>query len=116
MIIMPIFSKRNDFEQIWSLAIRDFKTWISGLPAPISPLTRNMELLRRICSVFKDDSIRNNDNIQKLLLDKTVENGGYVEISGIKYLVIGRNITERGGILYELRDEHGNVKQHEFFE
>lgn len=116
MILHPLLGGRGDFTYIWTRTLNEFKSWISELPAPISPLTRNLELLRRLCAAYGDESIRNNEDIKRLIIDGTASEGSTLDIGGVKYKVMGRRITDRGGILYELRDENGQVKQHEFFD
>ena len=116
LILRSLISSRNDFDAIWEHTIQEFKNWISKLPASISPFTRNMELLRRICIAFDNENIRNDDNIKKLIIEGTIAEGNTLNVGGIKYEVVGRKITDRGGVLFELRDEKGEIRQHEFFE
>jgi len=75
-----------------------------------------MEILRLICIAFDNENIRNDDNIKKLIIEGTIAEGNTLNLDGIKYEVIGRQITDRGGVLFELRDEKGKMRQHEFFE
>ena len=116
LVLRSLIKSRNDFDAIWNCTVRDFKNWISKLPASISPFTRNMEILRLICIAFDNENIRNDDNIKKLIIVGTIAEGNTLNLDGIKYEVIGRQITDRGGVLFELRDEKGKMRQHEFFE
>ena len=116
LVLQPLIGSRKDFDAIWDYTIREFKNWISNLPVPMSPFTRNMELLRRICIAFDNEAIRDDENIKRLILEGTIAEGNSLNIDGIKYEVIGKRITDRGGVLFELRDEKGEKRQHEFFE
>jgi len=62
LILRPLVGPCNDFDAIWDHTIRELKNWISNLPASISPFTRNMEFLRRLCIAFDNENIRNDDN------------------------------------------------------
>lgn len=116
LVLQSLIGSRKDFDAIWDYTIREFKNWISNLPVPMSPFTRNMELLRRICIAFDNEAIRDDENIKRLILEGTIAEGNTLNIDGIKYEVIGKRITDRGGVLFELRDEKGEKRQHEFFE
>ena len=116
LIVCSLITPRDDFSSIWDHTIQEFKHWISNLPASISPLTRNMELLRRICVAFDNENIRSDDNIRKLIIDGVVSEGKFLNFGGKKYEVVGRTITDQGGVLFELKDEKGEVRHHEFFE
>jgi len=115
-VIQQVLGNRIDFEAIWRKTINEFETWMAGLPAAISPLTRNQELLRRLCANFGDESIRDNDGVQNAVLNGAVDVGKTLELGGSKYEVIGRTLSPRGGVLYRLRDESGDVVEHEFFD
>lgn len=115
-VTQQVLGNRPDFEAIWQQTVDEFKTWAAGLPAAISPLTQNQEFVRRLCVNFGDESIRDNENVQNVVLNGAVDVGQTLELRGGKYEVIGRTLSSRGGVLYRLRDEHGDVMKHEFFD
>ncbi len=115
-VIQQMLGKRPDFEAIWQQSVDEFKTWASGLPAAISPLTQKQEFLRRLCVNFSDQSISENENVQNVVLNGAVDVGQILEVRGGKYEVIGRTLSSRGGVLYRLRDEQADVIEHEYFD
>jgi hypothetical protein len=116
LLLQKNLEKREAFEDIWLQTISEFDTWIKGLPCAISPLTRNLELFRRICVNFGDDNIRNNEFIQDVVLDGALSVGQSLEFCNNKYIVKNRKISARGGVLYCLENEHGEVIEKEFFD
>jgi len=116
LILRSIIAPRNDFSPIWNHTIQEFKDWLLMLPASISPLTRNLELLRRLCIAFDNEGIRDDENIKSIILEGVIAEGDSLNLGGIKYEVVSRNISNRGGVLFKLRDESGKIMHHEFFE
>lgn len=114
--IQQALGNRMDFEAVWRQTVDGFESWNAGLPAAISPLIRNQELLRRLCVNFGDESIRDNKRVQNIVLNGTVDVGQTLEFQGRTYEVIKKTLSPHSGVLYRLRDKYGNIMEHEFFD
>ena len=110
-----LLNKKPDFDAVWQQTIDEFKTWMDSLPAPLSPLARRQEFLRRLCVNLGNETIRNNNKVQDIVLRGAIEIGQSFNFNGNEYKVIGRSLSPRG-VIYRLRDQHGNIMEYEFFD
>lgn len=106
----------NAFAKRWEAVEHDFKKWLSRLPAEISPLTRDLELLRRICEAFGKPSLKHDPKIIDIVLAGTAKSGDMVPVCGQAAKIINRDISDRFSIIYILEDEKGDRITHEFFD
>jgi hypothetical protein len=105
-----------DFDLKWGAIVSAFTVWLRGLPAAISPLSRNLELLRRIENEFHASSLRQNEAISNLLLGGTAKPGERVTIHGQSWLILSRAVSINYGVEYTLVNEKGEQLRHEFFD
>lgn len=105
-----------DFGLKWEVIISAFAAWMIGLPAAVSPISRNLELLRRIEDAFHTTSLRENDAISALLLNGTAKPGEEVKVRGQAWLVVSRAVSANYGVEYTLINEKGEQLRHEFFD
>lgn len=115
-IVATILVANKRFDQIWHSAVADFQIWVTGLPAPVSPLTSSLELLRRVCSAFDADYLRKNQRVVDVILQGAAKPGDHITIQDVKYEIVGREVSEHYGVLYELKNDRGQIIRHEFFE
>jgi len=106
----------TSFDENWRQVTASFLRWLNKLPAAISPLTRNLELLRRLCETFDIPALRHNQDLLSVLLQGAIEDGQSVNLHGGPWKVVRRTVTERYGILYTLQNEKGEIIEHEFFD
>jgi hypothetical protein len=104
------------FNAAWDDALDSFLKWVNGLPAPVSPLTRDMELLRCFCERFDTAALRSDATVLSRVLDGLPKEGDTLALRGENYQVVGRNVTPRYGVLFLLKGADGNVIQHEHFD
>jgi hypothetical protein len=105
-----------DFEVKWNAILSSFMVWLKSLPAAVSPISRNLELLRRIENEFYTSSLRQNEAICSLLLGGTAKPGEKVTIRGKSWLVVSRAVSINYGVEYTLLNEKGEQLRHEFFD
>lgn len=104
------------FESQWELVASDFFVWLGNLPASISLLALNLELLRLIIEKFNAGQLRDDPIIVDMIL-KTAKNcGDIVLIDSDKWTITKRSVSPRWGVLYTLKNDKGDVMQHEFFD
>jgi hypothetical protein len=115
-IVATILVPDKHFDQIWHTAVTDFQKWFNGLPAPVSPLASSLELLRRVCSAFDADYLRKNQRVVDIILQGAAKPGDHITIQDVKYEIVRREVSERYGVLYELKNDRGQIIRHEFFE
>ncbi len=115
-IVATILVANKRFDQIWHSAVADFQTWVTRLPAPVSPVTSSLELLRRVCSAFEADHLRKDKRVVDVILQGTAKPGDHITIQDVKYEIVGREVSEQFGVLYELKNDRGQIIRHEFFE
>lgn len=114
--VTRLTSGHPDFERAWKQGTECFLLWLRSLPATVSPLTRNLELLRCLCEAFARSDFRHDQNLLHLLLEGSIESGQTVSLRGMRWTVRHREVTERYGIRYKLQNEKGEVIDHEFFD
>jgi hypothetical protein len=105
-----------DFAVKWDAVVSAFMAWLKGLPAAVSPISRNLELLRRIEQEFDTSSLKGNDPIVKLLLSGTAKQGEQVTIRGQSWLVVNRAVSANYGVEYTLINAKGEQLRQEFFD
>lgn len=105
-----------DFELRWESAISTFFSWIRGLPAAVSPIARNLELLRNIEQEFHTQSLRQDTGISSLLLHGIAKPGEHVIIRGQTWQISNRTISANYGVEFTLTNNVGETFQHEFFD
>ncbi len=120
-VVRGIVGGGISFDTKWKSVCDEFFGWIKGLPASVSPLTGNLELLRRICETFDDEGIRQNKEVVELVLAGTVEPGKFLKLpdkneTDEKLEVIDRQITGRYSVLFSLKTEKGERLTREFFD
>jgi hypothetical protein len=103
--------ERSEFQRRWERAEDRFRRWLEGLPAPISPLTRNLELLRIASEAFPSSPLKENADVQAVLLAGAANVGDVLQgASGTtRFRVLRRAVTDDFSIWYELEDEQGRV-------
>ena len=115
-VVLRLAASQPDFEQAWNKGSQNFLKWLHGLPAEISPLTRNLELLRCLCEAFARPDFRRDQDLLRVLLDGATESGQTVTLRGLKWRVRNREVSECFGIRYRLENEKGEIIDHEFFD
>lgn len=105
-----------EFAVKWDAVVSAFMGWLRGLPAAVSPISRNLELLRRIEKEFDTSSLKGNDAILNLLLDGSAKPGQEVKIRGQSWLVLGRAVSANYGLEYTLINAKGEQLRQEFFD
>ncbi len=109
---------RPRFARRWDRMEAEFRRWLNGLPGQISALTRDLFLLQLACEAFEDPSLRNDPQVQRLVLAGAADVGEELQAlpGGPRYRVLGRQVTADFQIWYEVEDEHGRVTTHVFAE
>jgi len=99
------------FEETWDSVERSFLEWLIRLPAAVSPLSRDLELLRRISDAFASPQLRNDSRVLAIVLDGAAKIGDEVQAhpGAPKYRVLDRKVADDFTILYTIQDERGAV-------
>lgn len=102
---------RTELDHQWNRIEKRFRDWLKRLPAPISPVTRNLELLRRICEGFSNADLKHDDDVQKVILSGVADVGDTLQAvpNGPRLHVLRRRLTPSYSVWYELKDESGNI-------
>ena len=105
-----------DLDTRWETVRAEFLTWLHGLPASISGLSRNLYLLELLCQQFDPVRLRSSQRLLGTLLEGTLDVGDAVSLRGKDYLVVRREVSGSFGLRYLLASKDGEMIEHEFFE
>jgi hypothetical protein len=115
-LVKPLLGNVADFQLRWDALMESFHSWITSLPVPVSPLARDLELLRRIVVEFKADRLREDDAVIEAVLRGTAKEGDCIRIGEELWSVIDRAVTPNFGVGYVLRNKQGETIRREFFD
>ena len=104
------------FELLWGGARDRFVKWLQRLPAPVSQLTERLFLIQLLCESFDSAILKSDQNMIRIVLEGTVEANNCVELGGERYEVVSRKIGSHFGVAYTLKNQKGEIVQHEFFD
>ena len=105
-----------NFNARWDVVVSALVAWLRGLPAVVSPLSRNLELLRRVENEFGALSLKRDEAVFDLLLSGAAKPGEKVTIRGQSWLVVSRAVSANYGVEYSLVNAKGEQLRHEFFD
>lgn len=106
------------FEARWSAILEDFKKWEFGpIGQNVSRIVVQLEFLRRLCVIFPDSQLQNDEEIIKLVVSDAKAVGNHISLPPqIKAKVVRREISDRFGILYTLETAEGSRFTRELFD
>ena len=102
----------------WQDVESGFASWLRKLPAELSPVSRNLELLRRACEAFPELSLRSDPSMTEAILEGALQVGETTRPFGGRPsgTIVERSISQDITILYTIKDEKGGQWTVEFID
>jgi hypothetical protein len=118
VIARSVALQDDAFDERWNRIEPAFRAWLAKLPAELSDGTRNLALLEQICRTFDTIALKDNPDIQSILLHGFPNVGEFVQQrpGATRYRIVRRGVTERFALQFTVVDGDGRLIIHDFHE
>ena len=104
----------DELDNVWSEIASDVRTWFAEVGPRTSLLNQRLFILEKLCEHFPNQRLFS----KKDVVDVVLQSSGIASVGEQTPIgkIVGRSISARFGIVFQIRSQDGNLFQHEFFD